>query len=233
MSNPSAKRILIIEDEQKMAQLIRKALTEEGYVTDVANDGYVGKRMAVENEYDAIILDINIPLMNGYEVCREIRKVKSDIPVLMLTAFGALENKLSGFEVGADDYITKPFELKELFARIKVCLKRKEIKNKEESVLKFSNLEVDLRNKNVKRSGKLISLTAKEFLLLEFFMKNTGRVISKAELAENIWEITFDTGTNIIEVYVNYLRNKIDKGFFPKLIHTVVGMGYVMKEEQQ
>lgn len=214
-----------------MAQLIKKALLEEGYDADIANDGYVGEKMALENNYDAILLDINIPLVNGYDVCREIRKIKSDIPILMLTAFSALENKLSGFEVGADDYITKPFELKELFARLKVCLKRKETKNKGESVLKFSNLEVDLRNKNVKRCGKLISLTAKEFSLLEFFIKNTGRVISKAELAENIWEITFDTGTNIIEVYVNYLRKKIDRDFSPKLIHTVVGMGYVMKEE--
>lgn len=231
MSVLSVKHILIIEDEHKMAQLIRKALLEEGYDADIANDGYVGKKMATENNYDAIILDINIPLLNGYEVCKEIRKVDPNIPILMLTAFGALENKLSGFEVGADDYITKPFELKELFARLKVCLKRKETKSKEESVLKFSNLEIDLRNKNVKRCGKLISLTAKEFLLLEFFMKNTGRVISKAELAENIWEITFDTGTNIIEVYVNYLRKKVDREFYPKLIHTVVGMGYVMKEE--
>ncbi|MFH0867312.1 MAG: response regulator transcription factor [Bacteroidota bacterium] len=224
-------KILIIEDEQKMAQLIRKALIEEGYVADVANDGYIGKKMAIENNYDAIILDINIPLLNGYDVCREIRKIKSDIPILMLTAFGALENKLSGFEVGADDYITKPFELKELFARLKVCLKRKEAKSKEASVLRFSNLEIDLYNKMVKRDDKLISLTAKEFSLLEFFMKNTGRVISKAELAENIWEITFDTGTNIIEVYVNYIRKKIDREFYPKLIHTVVGMGYIMKEE--
>lgn len=226
-------KILIIEDEVKMSHLIQKALTEEGYETDVAFDGYIGKKLALENKYDAIILDINIPLLNGYEVCREIRISNPNIPVLMLTAFSTLENKLSGFEVGADDYITKPFELKELFARLNVFLKRKEAQSNEISVLRFSDLEVDLRNKLVKRNGKSISLTAKEFLLLEFFIKNKGRVISKAELAENIWEITFDTGTNIIEVYVNYLRKKIDKDFSPKLIHTVVGMGYIMKEESR
>jgi two-component system, OmpR family, copper resistance phosphate regulon response regulator CusR len=223
--------ILIIEDENKIAQLIKKTLIEEGYTADVAGDGYIGKKMALESKYDAIILDINIPLLNGYEVCKEIRKIKPNIPILMLTAFGSLENKLTGFDVGADDYITKPVELKELLARLRVFLKRAETSDNEATFLKFSNLEVDLHSKIVMRDGKFISLTAKEFLLLELFMKNACRVISKVEIAEKIWDLNFDTGTNIIEVYVNYLRNKIDKNFSPKLIHTVIGMGYVMKEK--
>ncbi len=231
MLKPPANNILIIEDESKISQLLKKTLIEEGFTADIAGDGYVGKKMALENNYDAIILDINIPLLNGYEVCKEIRKVNAGVPILMLTAFGSLENKLCGFDAGASDYITKPFELKEIVARLRAFIKKTETIASEESILKYSNLEIDVRNKTVKRDGKLIMLTSKEFLLLEFFVKNIGRVISKAEIAENIWEITFDTGTNIIEVYINYLRKKIDRDFSPKLIHTVVGMGYIMKEE--
>ena len=224
-------KILIIEDEQKMAQMLKRAFEEESYHADVAYDGYVGKKLATENEYDAIILDINLPLLNGYEVCKEMRKQNQSVPILMLTAFGAMENKLAGFEVGIDDYITKPFEFKELLARVKVFIKRKGKDADTIQILRIANLEMNLFTKTVNRNRKQILLTSKEFQLLEYFMRNVGRVISKAELADKVWEINFETGTNTIEVFVNYLRKKIDKDFPPKLIHTVVNMGYIMKEE--
>jgi two-component system copper resistance phosphate regulon response regulator CusR len=225
-------KVLIIEDEQKMAQMLKRAFEEEAYEVDVAYDGYVGKRFALENEYDAIILDINLPLLNGYEVSKEIRKQNKSVPILMLTAFGAMENKLAGFEAGIDDYITKPFEFKELLARIKVFIRRKGNDNETRQILRVANIEMNLYTRTVNRGGKQILLTSKEFQLLEYFMRNVGRVISKAELADKIWEINFETGTNTIEVFVNYLRKKVDKDFSPKLIHTVVNMGYIIKEEE-
>jgi DNA-binding response OmpR family regulator len=225
-------KVLIIEDEQKMAQMLKRAFEEEAYEVDVANDGYVGKKLAIENEYDAIILDIDLPLLNGYEVCKEVRKQNQSVPILMLTAFGAMDNKLAGFEAGIDDYITKPFEFKELLARVKVFIKRKGNDVDTKQLLRVANIEMNLYAKTVNRGGKEITLTSKEFQLLEYFMRNVGRVISKVELADKIWEITFETGTNTIEVFVNYLRKKIDKDFSQKLIHTVVNMGYIMKEEE-
>jgi DNA-binding response OmpR family regulator len=226
-------KVLIIEDEQKMAQMLKRAFEEEAYEVDVAYDGYVGKKLAIENEYDAIILDIDLPLLNGYEVCKEVRKQNQSVPILMLTAFGAMDNKLAGFEAGIDDYITKPFEFKELLARVKVFIKRKGNDAETKQLLRVANIEMNLYTRTVNRGGKQITLTSKEFLLLEYLMRNVGRVISKAELADKIWDINFETGTNTIEVFVNYLRKKIDKDFSPKLIHTVVNMGYIMKEEDE
>lgn len=224
-------KILIVEDSKNIAQMLKRGLEEKGFEADIAPDGYIGIKKATEQKYDAVILDIKLPLVNGYEVCKEIRKTDARIPIIMLTAYGSMENKLAGFDLGADDYITKPFELKELMARLKVCLKRGKEISQTSFIYKIADLELNCQTKIVTRAGINISLTAKEYLLLEFFMKNQNRVISRAELSENIWEISFDTGTNIVEVYMNYLRNKIDKDFSPKLIHTSIGLGYIMKED--
>lgn len=223
-------KILIVEDHVKMADSISKGLEENGYKTDVAYDGFIGKRMFDSNEYNLIILDINLPLLNGYELCAEIRKKDPQIPVIMLTALGSTDDKLLGFEKGADDYLVKPFEFRELIARIKALLKRSPANKKNQAILKVADLEIDTESKTVKRGDQNIDLTAKEFLLLEYLVRNTGKVISKADIADKIWNINFDTGTNVIEVYVNFLRKKIDRNFPVKLIHTQIGMGYVLKE---
>ncbi len=227
MDNP---QILIIEDEKRVASFIRKGLEEDGFHVEVAYDGLMGKKMALSSKYDLIILDINLPQINGYEVCKEIRNHNSSIPIIMLTALGTMEDKLEGFDSGSDDYIVKPFEFKELLARVKVFLKRSGNEMQSSNVLKMADLEMNLDSKTVYRAGKQIDLSAKEFQLLEFLMRHKNKVVSRVEIAEKVWEITFDTGTNIIDVYVNFLRNKIDKNFSPKLIHTNFGMGYIMKE---
>jgi two-component system copper resistance phosphate regulon response regulator CusR len=224
-------KILVIEDEPKVAGFIKKGLEEHSFETDIAYDGLIGEKMALNGNYDAIILDVNLPIINGFEICKEIRSQNSKIPVLMLTALGTTDDKLTGFDLGADDYMVKPFEFKELLARLRALLKRSQKSTVSGSILKISNLELNTYSKSVRRGNKKIELTAKEFALLEFLLLNKGRVISKAEIAEKIWEITFDTGTNVIEVYVNFLRKKIDKDFPVKLIHTHIGMGYVLKED--
>lgn len=224
------QKILIIEDEKRIASFIKKGLEEQGYETEIAYDGLMGKKRALAEKYDLVILDINLPQLNGFEVCKEIRNHNAAVPVLMLTALGTTEDKLEGFDAGADDYLLKPFEFKELLARIRALLKRTSNASLSGNLLKIADLEMNLDTKSVTRSGKAIELTAKEFQLLEFFIRNKGKVVSRAEIAEKVWEITFDTGTNIIDVYVNFLRNKIDKQHSPKLIHTHIGMGYILKE---
>ncbi len=223
-------KILIIEDEKRVASFIRQGLEEEGFETAVAYDGLIGKKMALSQNYDMIILDVNLPMMNGFEVCKEIRNHNASVPVLMLTALGTTQDKLEGFDAGTDDYLVKPFEFKELLARVRVFLKRTNHAVLQTNILKIADLEMNLDAKTVCRAGKNIELTAKEFQLLEFLMRSKNKVISRAEIAEKIWDITFDTGTNIIDVYISFLRNKIDKGFSSKLIHTHVGMGYILKE---
>lgn len=227
------QKILVIEDQKRLADSLKKGLEENGYESDVAYDGMLGMQYALLNKYHLIILDINLPLVSGYDVCKSIRENQSSIPIIMLTALGTIEDKVSGFDSGADDYLVKPFEFKELLLRIRSLLKR--VSNESilvnTRILKVSDLEINLDTKTAKRSGETIELTAKEFALLEYFVRNKGRVISKVDIAEKIWDIQFDTGTNIIEVYVNYLRKKIDKNYSPKLIHTKVGLGYVLKDE--
>lgn len=224
--------ILIIEDDPRVALIIQRGLESIGIASDVALDGEIGLKYFSSRLYHLIILDIGLPDMSGYKVCREIRLLNKDIPVLFLTALSDLDRKLEGFDAGADDYIVKPFEIQELLARVFVFLRRAHGKQNDsefDELLKFSDLELNMKTKTAFRGGKEIILTQKEFLLLEQLMRNPNRVISKSEIAEKVWDITFDTGTNIIEVYVNYLRNKVDKGFDRRLIHTVVGMGYVLK----
>ena len=222
-------KILIVEDEQKIAANLKKGLEENLYNVDVAYDGLYGKKLALEKKYDLIILDIIIPNINGVDLCKEIRNNNISTPILMLTALGTTDDKVLGLDSGADDYIVKPFVFKELLARIRALTRRK-AENITSSILKIADLELDLSSKKVKRNNIEIKLTAREIKLLEVFIRNKDVVMDRKELAEKVWDISFDTGTNVIDVYVNYLRNKIDKDFSPKLIHTMFGMGYVMKE---
>jgi DNA-binding response OmpR family regulator len=225
------KYILIVEDEMRLAQILKAGFEEHAFKVDVAYDGFIGSKLATENQYDLIILDINLPLVNGYELCKTIRVSNKTIPIIMLTAMGAAENKLTGFELGADDYVVKPFEFKELLARVKVFLRRSgSIEEVEANLIKIDNLIINLSQKTVTRGGVAIELTAKEYLLLEYLAKNKGIVVSRVDIAEKIWDLNFDTGTNYIDVYINYLRKKIDRDQPNKLIQTRVGLGYVLKD---
>lgn len=220
-----------MEDEKKIATILKKGLTENGYHTDIAFDGLIGKRLFHANTYDLIILDINLPGLNGYELCKIIRNHNQQVPVIMLTAMSTTDDKIEGFDSGTDDYIIKPFEFKELLVRIRALLKRTLIQQLPAgNILRVGGLEMNLDTKEVKRENQQISLTAKEFQLLEYFMRNRNRVLSRADIAVSVWDIDFDTKTNVIDVYVNYLRNKIDKNFSTRLIHTHIGMGYILKE---
>jgi two-component system copper resistance phosphate regulon response regulator CusR len=224
-------KLLLIEDEPKTLQSIKQGLEENGYEVDIAYDGLIGKQLAKNNSYQLIISDIIIPGINGIELCREIRTWGDETPILMLTALGTTDDKVTGLDAGADDYLVKPFEFKELLARVRALTKRGATVGHTAQVLRFADLEVNLDAKTVHRSGNKINLTAREFNLLVYLIRNQGRVISKVEIAEQVWDIGFDTGTNVIEVYVNYLRKKIDKDYPVKLIHTLFGMGYVLKVE--
>lgn len=223
--------ILIVEDEQKVAAFIKKGLEVTGYVVEVAFDGQIGLRMGQNGSYDLIILDVNLPIINGFEVCKQLRESNIKTPILMLTALGTTKDKVLGFDLGADDYLVKPFEFEELTARVKALIKRAKAAPLLQTTLKVADLELNSDSKIVTRNGIPIELTAKEFMLLEYLMRNKGKVLSRADIAEKIWDISFDTGTNVIDLYIFYLRKKIDKDFTPKLIHTQVGMGYVLKEK--
>lgn len=224
--------ILIIEDEQRIAELIKKGLEEQGYTATVAYDGEMGKKLAIGNDYDIIITDIILPKINGIDLCKEIRLQKPSIPIIMLTALGTTDDKVEGFDAGADDYLVKPFDLRELHVRIRSLLKRNHGNlNMQPFILKYADLELNLNTKIVKRSDKEIALTPKELKLLEYMLQNPERVLSRSEIAENVWATTFDTGTNFIDVYINYLRKKIDKDFEVKLIHTKPGLGFIFKKD--
>jgi len=228
----SFPKILVVEDEKKVAALIKRGLEENGFLIDIVYDGLIAKQIAINEDYDLIILDLNLPGLNGYEVCKEIRNTKQAVPILMLTALSSVDDKIMGFDSGADDYLAKPFDFKELLARVRSLLKRSKHSNFTTKSLKIANLELDTEMKVVRRNNKKIVLTAKEYTLLEFLLRNKGRVISRAEIAEKVWDITFDTGTNVIDVYINFLRRKIDKDYEPKLIHTQIGLGYYIGENE-
>ena len=223
--------ILIVEDEQRLAEILKKQLEDSGFSAEIAYDGYVGKQLVEKNTYNLIILDINLPLINGYDLCKEIRKTNSKIPIIMLTAFSTSDNKIAGFDVGADDYVLKPFDFRELLARVNVFLRRSSTNIKTEK-LRIADLEMDLSTKTVTRAQIKIDLTAKESLLLETFLKNIDKLLTREFIIEQVWGIEFDPSTNIIDVYVNYLRKKIDKGFEPKLIHTKFGFGFYCSEKE-
>ncbi len=223
-------KILIVEDELRLADVLKKQLMASGFSAEIASDGYTGKQMIGSNSYNLIILDINLPLINGYDLCKEIRKTNSHIPIIMLTAFSTPENKLSGFDAGADDYVVKPFDFRELLARINVFIKRSGNALPGEK-LTIADLEMDLNTKTVTRAMKKIELTAKEYALLETFIRNKDKLLTRDFIIENVWGIDFDPTTNIIDVYVNYLRKKIDKDFDQKLIHTKFGFGFYCSEK--
>lgn len=222
-------RILLIEDETKTLQSLQQGLQEQGWTVNTATDGVAGLRLAQHNDYDVVVSDITMPGLTGLDLCRKLRENGFVMPILLLTALGQTDDKVAGLEAGADDYLSKPFEFKEFLARIKALSRRNAVTLKNENTLRYHDLEQDLDAKTVRRAGKSILLTPREFALLEFFLRNPGKVLSKTEIAEKVWDLDFDTGTNVIEVYVNYLRNKVDKGFDQKMIYTQFGQGYVLK----
>lgn len=224
-------KILIVEDEPKVATFIKEGLEENGYDAEIAYDGLSAEKMAIEIRYDFFIVDVIIPGISGIELCRKLKQMNPVIPVLILTALGTTDDKLTGFEAGANDYLVKPFEFRELLARVKVLLKTAEQTREPVNKLVAADLELDLDKKSARRGNKSIDLTAKEFSLLEYFMRNPGRVLSRNDIAERVWDVNFDFGTNVVDVYVNFLRKKIDKGYNKKLIHTRVGFGYIFGEQ--
>jgi len=224
--------ILIIEDDQRIAELLQRVLEEQGFATDLAYDGLSGKKLALQNHYALIIMDVVLPKIDGLDLCKQIRLALPEVPIIMLTALGATDDKVEGFDAGADDYLVKPFEMRELLVRIRALLKRHhKTANHSGNTLRYSELELNLHTKMVKRNGTAISLTPKEFNLLAYMLQNPERVLSRVEIAEKVWETHFDTGTNFIDVYINYLRKKVDKDFDKKLIHTKSGMGFILKAE--
>lgn len=225
--------ILIVEDEQKIADSLKQGLTENGFFVQVAYDGVMGYRLFKNGQFNLVILDINLPGMNGYELCKAIRIIDPKVPIMMLTAMSAVDDKIEGFDMGADDYIIKPFDFRELLVRIRALLKRIHLTVATGVKLKAADLVMNLDTKEVTRGEKAILLTAKEFQLLEYLLRNKNRVLSRADIALNVWDIDFDSGTNVIDVYVNYLRKKIDRDFDTALIHTQIGMGYILKDKSQ
>lgn len=219
----------MIEDELKTANSLKEGLEEVGYEVKIANDGNTAIDLVNRHDFDLLIMDVILPAMNGFDICRKLREQNHTMPVIMLTALGMTADKLRGFDAGSDDYIVKPFEFEELLARVRVALSRRQ-KTMPLNKLRFADLEMDLDTMEVRRGGKSITLTAKEFSLLSHFLRNPNKILSKDEIAEKVWNLNFDTGTNFVEVYVSYLRNKVDKGFDKKLIHTRKGMGYILKE---
>jgi heavy metal response regulator len=220
-------RILVVEDESKVASFIKKGLEEEGYAVDLAHDGREGVLLALDGVHDLIVLDINLPGLDGLGVLKELRQAKVRTPVLLLTVRATIEDKVLGLDTGADDYLTKPFSFQELVARIRALLRRRA--EAQPTLLQVADLTLDPARRLVHRGGVKIELTSKEFALLDYFMRHPGRVLTRTMIAEHVWDYDFDTMTNIIDVYVNHLRKKVDAGRHPKLIRTVRGVGYVMQ----
>jgi two-component system, OmpR family, copper resistance phosphate regulon response regulator CusR len=226
-------QILVIEDEDRVADPIKRGLEELGFSTTIAANGTTGMKMALSGSFDLIITDILLPGTSGIELCRTIRNEFPDIPIIMLTALGTTDDKVEGFDSGANDYLVKPFDFRELYVRIRELLKRHHSAGgtTKKMLLSAADLELNTRTMIVKRGDQEINLTRKEFKLLEYLLNNQGRVLTRSEIAENVWETAFDTGTNFVDVYINYLRKKIDRGFDRKLIHTRPGIGFILKEQ--
>jgi DNA-binding response OmpR family regulator len=224
-------KVLLVEDEPALVSVIARGLTDAGMEVSVAADGNMGLEMALNHQFDLIILDIMLPGMNGIQVCKEVRKQNDNVAILMLTALSTTENIVTGLNAGADDYLAKPFKFVELEARIRTLIRRSKKNDSPKSILNIAGLEVDTISKTAKRNGKNISLTATEYRLLEYFIKHQNMVLSRIQILENVWDIDFNMGTNVVDVYVNYLRKKIDNGYDVKLIHTIFGMGYMFKED--
>ncbi|HEV8524849.1 MAG TPA: response regulator transcription factor [Terriglobales bacterium] len=221
-------RILVVEDEKKVAAFIRRGLEQEHYAVDVAADGESGAHLGESIDYDLVVLDLMLPKLSGTEVLRRLRGKKPTLPVLVLTAKGAVEDRVAGLDLGADDYLVKPFAFAELSARVRVLLRRGK---REATELRMADLRLDTATRRVSRARRKIELSSKEFALLEFLLRNARRPVTRTMIIEHVWDIHFDSVTNVVDVYVNYLRNKIDKGFSPQLIHTVRGVGYILTDE--
>ena len=225
-------KILVIEDEKRVADLLKIGLEENGYQVLVAYDGEMGRRLLQSNDFQLIISDIILPKLNGFELCQKIRKADEEIPILMLTALGTADDKLEGFDVGADDYMVKPFDFRELLARVRVLLKRRAVAKVDVvKEISYADLCINLERQEVRRNGEPIKLSPKEYNLLVYLVENAERVVSRVEIAEKVWNTHFDTGTNFIDVYINYLRKKMDKNFEVKLIHTKPGVGFILTDK--
>lgn len=223
-------KILLVEDESSVSSFIKRGLEEQGHKVMQAFDGITGLKLTYQNNFDLIMLDVIMPGMNGIELCSNLRNEQAiTTPILMLTALGETDDIVTGLEAGADDYLSKPFKFKELLARIQALTKRGTVRNHKSQVLKAQDLEMNLETKEVQRGGTKIALTAREFALLEYLLKNKNRVVSRTSILENVWEVDFDLKTNVIDVYINYIRKKIEHGYSSKIITTVIGMGYVIK----
>jgi len=222
-------RICLIEDEQKVSAVIRKGLEEQGYSVSASANGADGRKMLAHEKFDVVIMDVMLPDMSGIELCRQVRQHDNSTPILMLTALNQVHDKVAGLKAGADDYLVKPFHFSELLARLEALMRRNKYQE-DDHLLTFDDLKLDTWTKTAERDDRQITLTAKEYTLLELFMRNPNKILSREYIAEKVWEIGFDTGTNFIDVYVNYLRKKIEKDFKGKLIHTVIGMGYILKQ---
>ncbi|MDM1396784.1 response regulator transcription factor [Myroides odoratimimus] len=233
LSSNTVDKILVIEDDIRVAELLQRSLEEQNFEVDVAYDGYLGKKLAFQKPYALIITDVILPKINGIDLCKDIKATLPHIPIIMLTALGTTDDKVEGFDAGADDYLVKPFELRELYVRIRALLKRFEhIQSTDAHLLKYADLELDLNEKVFKRNGQEIHLTPKEFNLLQYMMENPERVLSRTEISEKVWDTHFDTGTNFIDVYINYLRKKIEIDPSKKVIHTKSGMGFILKSNE-
>ncbi|WP_019948332.1 response regulator [Hymenobacter aerophilus] len=224
-------KILLVEDEPKVAAFLHQGLSEQHHQVDLAADGLLGLRLARQGDYDLLILDTLLPGLSGLEMCRQVRTQNTSVPILMLTALGETDDKIRGLDAGADDYLVKPFAFQELLARIRALTRRRHDVPPAGGVLRLADLTLDPASKMVHRAGQPVQLTAREFALLEYLLRNQSRVVSRVDILEQVWNTSFDTGSNVIDVYINFLRKKLDKDFSPKLIHTLIGMGYVMKEE--
>jgi len=221
--------LLLVEDEPNVVSVISRGLSDEGFTVSVAPDGIIGKQMALENDFDLVILDIMLPGINGLELCKIVKDAKPNTPVIMLTALGTTENVVNGLDNGADDYLIKPFKFAELFARIRMLLRRFNGSANLDQIINIADLQINVSAKTVKRKQAEIILTATEYRLLEYMAKNKSKILSRIDILESVWDIDFNLGTNVVDVYVNYLRKKIDKNSDQKLIHTAVGLGYVLK----
>lgn len=222
-------RILLVEDEEKIAEFLEKGLRSEGFAVDIAPDGEAGLKYAFMNGYDLILLDVNLPKMSGYEICKSIREENTHVPILFLTGMAGVEEKVKGLNLGADDYITKPFSFEELMARVRAIIRRQE-EQKKSTQIKVADLTIEIDRHEVSRHGKRIELSPQEFQLLYFLSMRKNQVVTRARILEHVWQKSFDSGTNIVDVHINHLRSKIDKGFEYPMIHTIRGMGYMLKE---
>lgn len=223
-------RVLVVEDDAKLATVLRQGLKEQGFAVDTAGDGVVGLKLALTTAYDAVLLDLMLPELDGLEVLRELRRQGRVVPVLILTARSSVDDRVLGLDLGADDYLSKPFDMKELFARLRAITRRPQVEP--QTILRVADLELDPARREVRRSGTRIELTAKEFTLLEYLLRKKGMVVTRAMILDHVWDLDYHGGSNLVEVYINYLRRKIDQDFEPKLIHTVRGAGYVLRAEE-